>query len=61
MERRADRVILFDPAAPDAPWGDTPAAERAHIAMLADVPAHIANVRTEWRALNSGGRHSVLT
>ncbi|WP_169924237.1 GNAT family N-acetyltransferase [Sphingomonas adhaesiva] len=56
MERRADRMILFDPAAPDAPWGDTPAAERAYIAMLADVPAHIANVTTEWCALNRAGR-----
>jgi hypothetical protein len=56
MERRTDRVKLFDPAATDAPWGDTPAAERAYIAMLADVPAHIASVATELRALASDGR-----
>lgn len=57
MERRADRVILFDPADPAARWPAIAPAERAYITALAQgVPHRIANVETRWLALASKGR-----
>lgn len=55
MERRADRVILFDPADPVAAWPATDPAERAYLtAMALGVPERVANVETRWLALATG-------
>lgn len=51
-------LTLFDPAAPPAdPWPEGHAVARAYLEAVAKagVGAMVGNVRTEWRALRSGG------
>jgi hypothetical protein len=57
VERRADRVILFNPADPATHWPAIDPAERAYLtAMAQGIPERIANVETRWLALNTGTR-----